>query len=118
VPATALDALRAAVAAGTRIASICVGAFTLAATGLLGYHPLFCFLDGTREALSGMLREGRAGSNTTAGHITVLDQALQQNPDAHRYGTPILIRCSLGVDWSEVDRSPVFSQLSGHFFKR
>jgi hypothetical protein len=57
-----------------------------------GYHPLLCFLDGTREALSGMLREGRAGSNTTADHITVLDQALQQIPDAHRYGTPILIR--------------------------
>jgi len=57
-----------------------------------GYHPLFCFLDGTREALSGMLREGRAGSNTTADHITVLDQALQQIPDAHRHGTPILIR--------------------------
>jgi hypothetical protein len=57
-----------------------------------GYHPLLCFLDGTREALSGLLREGRAGSNTTADHITVLDQALQQIPDAHRYGTPVLIR--------------------------
>jgi hypothetical protein len=57
-----------------------------------GYHPLLCFLDGSREALSGLLREGRAGSNTTADHITVLDQALQQIPDAHRYGTPILIR--------------------------
>ena len=57
-----------------------------------GYHPLFCFLDGTREALSGMLREGRAGSNTTADHIIVLDQALTQIPDAHRYGTEILIR--------------------------
>jgi hypothetical protein len=57
-----------------------------------GYHPLFCFLDGTREALSGLLREGRAGSNTTADHITVLDQALAQIPDAHRHGTPILIR--------------------------
>ena len=39
-----------------------------------------------------MLREGRAGSNTTADHITVLDQALTQIPDAHRHGTPILIR--------------------------
>jgi hypothetical protein len=57
-----------------------------------GYHPLFCFLDGSREALSGLLREGRAGSNTTADHITVLDQALTQIPDAHRYGTPILVR--------------------------
>jgi hypothetical protein len=57
-----------------------------------GYHPLFCFLDGTREALSALLREGRAGSNTTADHITVLDAALAQIPDAHRYGTEILIR--------------------------
>lgn len=57
-----------------------------------GYHPLFCFLDNTREALSGLLREGRAGSNTTADHITVLDAALAQIPDAHRYGTAILIR--------------------------
>src|SRR6266545_1345053 len=57
-----------------------------------GYHPLLCFLDGSREALSGLLREGRAGSNTTADHITVLDAALAQIPDAHRYGTPILIR--------------------------
>jgi hypothetical protein len=57
-----------------------------------GYHPLFCFLDNTREALSGLLRAGRAGSNTTADHITVLDQALAQLPDAHRYGTEILVR--------------------------
>ncbi|WP_328468718.1 IS1380 family transposase [Actinoplanes sp. NBC_00393] len=57
-----------------------------------GYHPLFCFLDNTGEALSGLLREGRAGSNTTADHITVLDQALTQIPDAHRHGTPVLLR--------------------------
>ena len=35
VPDAVLDALRAAAAAGTRIASICVGAFVLAETGLL-----------------------------------------------------------------------------------
>ncbi|MFY1622811.1 GlxA family transcriptional regulator [Micromonospora sp. WMMD735] len=35
VPGAVLDALRAAAAAGVRIASICVGAFTLAAAGLL-----------------------------------------------------------------------------------
>ncbi len=35
VPGPALDALRAAAATGVRIASICVGAFTLAAAGLL-----------------------------------------------------------------------------------
>ncbi|MBB4957841.1 IS1380 family transposase [Micromonospora polyrhachis] len=57
-----------------------------------GFHPLLCFLDNTGEALAGLLREGRAGSNTTADHITVLDQALAQIPDAHRHGTPILLR--------------------------
>jgi hypothetical protein len=57
-----------------------------------GYYPLFCFLDNTREALAGLLRPGRAGSNTAADHIAVLDAALAQIPDAHRYGTAILVR--------------------------
>jgi transcriptional regulator GlxA family with amidase domain len=38
VPAEVLDALRHAAASGTRIASICAGAFILAATGLLDGH--------------------------------------------------------------------------------
>jgi transcriptional regulator GlxA family with amidase domain len=38
VPAPVLDALRQAAADGTRIASICAGAFILAATGLLDGH--------------------------------------------------------------------------------
>lgn len=58
-----------------------------------GYHPIFCYLDNTREALAGLLRPGRAGSNTACDHIEVLDAALAQIPDAHRYGTPILVRC-------------------------
>jgi Transposase DDE domain group 1 len=57
-----------------------------------GYHPIFCFLDNTGEALSGLLRRGSAGSNTAADHVTVLEQALTQIPDAHRHGTPILVR--------------------------
>ena len=57
-----------------------------------GYHPLLCFLDATGEALSGLLRTGRAGSNTTADHIKVLDRALAQIPDTHRHGADILIR--------------------------
>ncbi|MFI1301754.1 IS1380 family transposase, partial [Streptomyces noursei] len=57
-----------------------------------GYHPLLCFLDNTGEALAALLRPGNAGANTAADHITVLDQALAQIPDAHRHGTPILIR--------------------------
>lgn len=58
-----------------------------------GYHPLLCFLDATGEALAGLLRPGNSGSNTAADHITVLDQALAQIPDGHRYGNDILIRC-------------------------
>jgi hypothetical protein len=58
-----------------------------------GFHPLLCFLDATGEALAGLLRPGNAGSNTAADHITVLDQALAQIPDAHRHGNDILIRC-------------------------
>ncbi|MEV7360865.1 IS1380 family transposase, partial [Kitasatospora sp. NPDC091276] len=57
-----------------------------------GYHPMLCFLDNTGEALAGVLRPGNAGANTAADHITVLDQALSQIPDAHRHGTPVLIR--------------------------
>jgi hypothetical protein len=57
-----------------------------------GYHPLLCFLDGSGEALAGLLRPGNAGSNTAADHITVLDRALEQIPDHLRHGSPILIR--------------------------
>ncbi|GGV28598.1 hypothetical protein GCM10010260_81310 [Streptomyces filipinensis] len=60
--------------------------------GGFGYHPLLCFLANTGEALSGRLRPGNAGANTASDHITVLDQALAQIPDAHRYGTDMLIR--------------------------
>ncbi|MDQ6777231.1 MAG: IS1380 family transposase [Actinomycetota bacterium] len=45
-----------------------------------GHHPLLCYLDCSREALAGILREGNAGSNTAADHITVGDQALTQLP--------------------------------------
>jgi hypothetical protein len=45
-----------------------------------GHHPLLCYLDGTREALAGLLRPGNAGSNTAADHMTVGDLALQQLP--------------------------------------
>ena len=59
-----------------------------------GFHPLLCFLDRPEvaggEALAGMLRPGNAGSNTAADHITVLDLALAQLPQAWRPtpGTP------------------------------
>jgi len=45
-----------------------------------GFYPIVCFLDGSGEALAGMLRPGNAGSTTAADHIEVLDQALAQLP--------------------------------------
>ncbi|MDQ1005543.1 thioesterase domain-containing protein [Streptomyces sp. V4I23] len=60
--------------------------------GGFGFHPLLCFLANTGEAVSGRLRPGNSGANTASDHITVLDQALAQIPDAHRHGTDILVR--------------------------
>ncbi|MFD7817175.1 IS1380 family transposase [Streptomyces sp. NPDC059785] len=60
--------------------------------GGFGFHPLLCFLANTGEAVSGRLRPGNSGANTAADHITVLDQAIAQIPDAHRHGTDILVR--------------------------
>ena len=60
--------------------------------GGFGFHPICVWLDNTNEALAGLLRPGNAGANTAADHIDVLDLAVAQIPDAHRYGTPILVR--------------------------
>jgi len=53
-----------------------------------GFHPLVCFLDrpeiASGEALAGIVREGRAGSNTAADHIEVLDMALAALPEVAR----------------------------------
>jgi hypothetical protein len=57
-----------------------------------GYHPILAFLDNSGEFLAGLLRPGNAGANTAIDHITVLDQALAQIPDAHRHGVPVLVR--------------------------
>jgi hypothetical protein len=62
-----------------------------------GYHPLLAFLDQTNEALAGMLRPGRAGSNTAADHIFLLDEALAQLPvkckgDDADHGVDMLVR--------------------------
>jgi len=45
-----------------------------------GFHPLMAYLDGSREALAGLLRPGNAGSGTAADHVSVLDAALFQLP--------------------------------------
>jgi hypothetical protein len=59
--------------------------------GGFGFHPILAFLDNTNEALAGILRTGRAGSNTAADHIAVLGLALAQLPEAARAGR-ILVR--------------------------
>jgi len=56
-----------------------------------GFHPLLCYLDGSGEALAGVLREGRAGANTAADHLEVLGLALEQIPGAH-LDRPMLAR--------------------------
>src|SRR5215218_6074534 len=57
-----------------------------------GYHLILAFLDNSGEFLGGLLRPGNAGANTAADHISVLDAALAQIPDAHRHGVPVLVR--------------------------
>ena len=71
-----------------------------------GHHPLLAFLDRPEiaggEALAGLLRTGRAGSNTAADHIAVLEQALtclptRWRPDPDHPEDPdkpaVLVRC-------------------------
>ncbi len=48
--------------------------------GGFGFHPLFCFADGTGDALSGMLRPGNAAANDTADLLRVVDDAICQLP--------------------------------------
>jgi hypothetical protein len=58
-----------------------------------GFHPLLAYVDhgtgGGGEPVAELLRPGRAGSNTAADHVAVLDAALAQvpeplrRPDAH-----------------------------------
>jgi hypothetical protein len=55
-----------------------------------GFHPLGCWCANTDESLAMLLREGNAGSNTVADHITVLAAALAQIPDSSH--AKILVR--------------------------
>jgi hypothetical protein len=53
-----------------------------------GHHPLPAFLDRPEiaggEPLAGLLRNGNAGSNTAADHITVVEQSLASLPAGWR----------------------------------
>jgi hypothetical protein len=52
--------------------------------GSWGHHPLMAWCDNTGESLALLLRPGSAGSNTTADHIQVLDEAITQLPARYR----------------------------------
>jgi hypothetical protein len=60
--------------------------------GGYGFHPMLAYLDGSHEALAGMLRPGNAGSNTAADQIAVLEAALEQLPKRVATREPILMR--------------------------
>ena len=54
--------------------------------GGFGFHPMFCFLDATGEALSGILRPGNATANSAADQLAVVDMAIDQLPEDYRSG--------------------------------
>ncbi len=47
-----------------------------------GHHPLLAACDNTGEPLAWMLRPGSAGSNTAAGHLRLLREAIEALPPA------------------------------------
>ncbi len=63
-----------------------------------GFHPMLAFVDhgiqGSGEALAGLLRPGSAGSNSAADHISVLDAALAQLPEHER--AQVVVRADTG----------------------
>jgi hypothetical protein len=60
--------------------------------GGFGFHPMLAYLDGSEEALAGLLRPGNAGANTAADKIAVLDAALAQLPKRVAARETILVR--------------------------
>jgi hypothetical protein len=60
--------------------------------GGFGFHPMLGYLDGTEEALAGLLRAGNAGANTAADKTAVLDAALAQLPKRVAAREPVLAR--------------------------
>jgi Transposase DDE domain group 1 len=60
--------------------------------GGYGFHPLAAYADETREALAVLLRPGNAGANTAADHVTAVERALEQIPQAHIEDIEILVR--------------------------
>jgi hypothetical protein len=80
-----------------------------------GFHPMFCFLDATGEALAGVFRPGNAAANSGGDQLAVVEMAIAQLPAEHQAGHrsgddadmvvhPILVRAdSAGAVRSFVD---------------
>ncbi len=78
-----------------------------------GLHPLLGFCDNTSEALAGMLRPGSAGSNTTADHLTVLDDAITAVPAKHR--RRLMVTCDgAGASHGLIGRLDELARRRGH----
>ena len=72
--------------------------------GGFGFHPMLAYLDGSQEALAGLLRPGNAGANTAADQIAVLDAALAQLPKRVAAREQILVRAdSAGATHELID---------------
>src|SRR4051794_23073044 len=72
--------------------------------GGYGFHPMLAYLDGSEEALAGLLRPGNAGANTAADKIAVLDGALAQLPKKVAAREAILVRAdSAGATHELID---------------
>jgi hypothetical protein len=54
--------------------------------GGFGFHPLFCFFDGTGDTLGSMLRPGNAGANKAEDHLLLLDSAIAAMPAVFQSG--------------------------------
>jgi len=72
--------------------------------GGFGFHPMLAYLDGSEEALAGLLRPGNAGANTAEDKIAVLDAALAQLPKRVATREAILVRAdSAGATHELID---------------
>jgi hypothetical protein len=72
--------------------------------GGFGFHPMLAYLDGSEEALAGLLRPGNASANTAADKIAVLDAALAQLPKRVAAREAILVRAdSAGATHELID---------------
>ena len=72
--------------------------------GGFGFHPMLGYLDGSEEALAGLLRPGNAGANTAADKIAVLDAALAQLPKRVAAREAVMVRAdSAGATHELID---------------